>query len=309
MTSRLAAGAAALVLGAGLSIAALPASAAPAAATHTVTYSSVPPALSSPGVVQVGQTIAFKNSSLVDPITVSSGEGAWTLAKTPVTVAPGQTSAPVVVPAAGTYSYTASEKVLGLVPGLLTASGSFTVTSAHDPSPAPTSSSTPPPSGPLSGLTGGQQGSQGNPPATGGSGTSPATGSGAAATSGAAAGSGGPVTGSGSFDKARFGTGSGDYPSLPGGVIDPVEPQSGAVAGAPAPEVAGVPVAGADGGGYSAPAPHRSEVPLTNASQVVGTGSSSSSVRGPAAAAAALLALVAVGLSRTWLNQRPLGRR
>lgn len=307
MLPRLAGGAAALVLGAGLSIAALPASAAPAAATHTVTYTPLLPALSSPGAVQVGQTIAFANSSRVDPITVSSTQGAWTLATTPITIAPGATSAPVPVPAAGTYAYTATEKVLGLVPSVLTASGSFTATSSQDPAPAPAASS-PAPSGPLSGLTGGQQTTPGNPPAAGaGSGSATASGAGAGTASGSSAGSTGPGGGSGSFDKARFGHGSGDYPSLPGGVIDPVEPQSGALGGAPAPEIAGVP-AGADGG-YSAPAPHRSGTPLTNASQDVGTGSSSSSVRGPAAAAAALLALVAVGLSRTWINQRPLGRR
>lgn len=294
-----------MVLGAGLSVAALPAAAAPASATHTVTYSSPPPSLSSPGAVQAGQTIAFTNGSLLDSITISSTQGAWTLATAPITIAPGQTSAPVVVPAAGSYNYTASEKVLGLVPGLLQASGSFTATSAQDPAPAPSSSAAPP-SGPLAGLSGGQQGSPGNPPATApGPGRTASNGTG---TAGSSAASSGPGGGSGAFDKAQFGTGSGDFPSLPGGTFAPLDPQTGPAGGAPAPEVAGLPVTGTTDAPSTTGTHTPSDTQITNASRVVDT-SSGSSVTGPAAAAAALLALVAVGLSRAWINQRPLGRR
>lgn len=314
MKSHLAAGAAALVLGAGLSVVALPASAAPAAATHTVTYSpgvlpvlgalgitvvpGVSPTITAPdgGAIHTGDTIVFKTTD-AKAVTVQNTVGSWRFSL-PVS---SSKSASVTVPAtAGTYGY-----------GVGNAKQTFQA------SPANSGGATPPPSsggGPLSGLPGGQ-GKAPGAGSTGGSGQ--AGGSGGAASSGSG-GSGalsfsdaGGSGSSGAFDSSRFGTGSGDFPNLPGGVLAPEAPLAGSSDGGLPPEIATYPTAGAADGAFGGPAPsaspNRSSDTLANASQDVGS-ASGSSVTGPAAVAAVLLALVAVGLSRAWIDQRPLHR-
>lgn len=308
-TSRLAAGAAALVLGAGLSVAAVPASAATGTATHTVTYSpgvlpvtlpglSVPgisPSISAPdgGAVHTGDTIVFKTTGS-GTVTIHSTTANWSFSLPVTSTKP----ASVTVPGAGTFGY-----------GVGATTATFTSTA-----PSSSGGSTPPPKqasggGSVGGLLGGQQPAQ--PPAAG-SGGAGSSGSGAAGSgvgSSGAAGSAGSGGGSGSFDSARFGSGSGDFPNLPGGVLAPEAPQLGSSGGGLPPEIATFPTAGATGGGFNEPAPASTSTgsrdTLTNASQVVGA---SSSVSGPAAVAAALIALVVIGLARAWVTHRPLHR-
>ncbi|MGH3744957.1 MAG: hypothetical protein ACRDTP_08880 [Mycobacteriales bacterium] len=304
MSTRLAAGAAAVVLGAGLSIAAVPASAAPA--THTVTYSpgllpvlgalgitivpGVSPSISAPdgGAVHAGDTIVFKSTASA-AVTVTSTTSNWSFSL-PLSAAK---PASVTVPAApGTYGY-----------GVGKATGTFTTASSSASNTSPSPSQPSGGGGILGG--GGQQAAPPTATSDGGGAQPTGAGAGAGGGSGTAGTTGSRNTGT-SFNKAQFGSGSGDFPRLPGGVLAPVDPQAGPVDEAPPPDVAALPLSDADGDSPMA-MPNSSGEPISNASQIVG-GTTTSSVTGPAAAAAALLALVAVGLSRAWIDQRPLHR-
>lgn len=306
MTPRLAAGAAALVVGAGLAVAAVPASAAPAAApSHTVTYSpgavpvlglggivvvpGVTPSISSPdgGAVHAGDTIVFKTTG--PGATVQSTTSNWSF-KLPVTSAQ---PASVTVPGAGTFGY-----------GVRATTKTFQATA-----PGSSGSTQPSGGGVLPGAPNPAPVAQ--PPAAGtGGGGAPANGSGAAGSGAAgsgAAGATGSGGSSGDFNKAQFGNGSGDFPNLPGGVLAPVAPQAGSTDGGPPPEIAGLPATGGQNVVPPLPTAKRSGDTLTNASQVTDPGSGSS-VIGPATVAAALLALVIIGLARAWATDHSLRR-
>lgn len=305
---RLAAGAAALLLGTALATVALPASAAPAAAaSHTVTYSpgalpvlgalgitivpGVSPSITKPdgGDVHTGDTIVFKTTGS-ETVTVQSTTTNWSF-KLPMT---STKPASVTVPGAGTFGY-----------GVGATTATFKATAASS-----SGSSTQPPKntsggGAVGSLLGGPQAA---PPAVAAGGGSATNGSGASGSSAGSSGAAGS-TGSGSFDSSQFGTGSGDFPNLPGGVFAPVVPQAGSTGGGLAPDIAADPSAGgadgAFGGTSTATTPGQATDTITTASQNSGSGSS---VTGPAAIAAALMALVTIGLARAWSTHPPFQR-
>lgn len=253
----------------------------------------VSPTISAPdgGAVHTGDTIVFSTTG--SAATVKSTTPNWSFSL-PVS---GAKPASVTVPVEpGTYGY-----------GVGNAKNAFQATSTSSggsTQPPPTSSG----GGPVLGLTGGQK----QPPAAGSAeGGAPANGSGAAGSGpggSGAVGSTGSGGGFGSVDSSQFGSGSGDFPNLPGGVFAPVAPQAGSAGGGPAPEIA---AGGGSDGGFAQPSPAPSgdrstNKAITTASHDVGT---SSSVSGPAAVAAALLALVVIGLTRAWVTHRPLRRQ
>ncbi|HEY5335708.1 MAG TPA: hypothetical protein VIJ71_06770 [Mycobacteriales bacterium] len=309
-TSRLAAGAASLVLGAGLATVALPASAARATTSpYLITYTlqGMSPA---DQAVHPGESVVFKNGGLpTDSLTITFSTTAGPLANRAIPVAASGTSAPVVIPSAGSYTYTATEKILGLIPKVLTASGQITASAPSTAGGTTPTNTTSGGGGGVGGLLG--EGSTAPPAVASGGGGGTANGSGAqgSGTGSSGAGSTGSSGGSGSFDASRFGNGSGNFPNLPGGVLAPVAPQAGLSDGGPAPEIATDPAAGAPNGNFTDPSPattaNRSSDTLANASQSVGT---TSSVSGPAAVAATLLALVVIGLARAWATNGPLHR-
>ena len=297
-TGRVLVGGAVLVLGGALAVTALPAAAAQAATpTYVVTYGPLPGQISAaPTGAQPGQTVAFKNSGVLDAITVSSTTSDWTFS---VPLPAGATSAPQLIPAAGTYGYRVVESVAGLLPAP-TASGSFTAQSSAGSAPPPASTA---PSGGsvLPGLGGtSPPSSGGGAPAQGGAGT---TGSGSSGAAGAGTAAGTADGGAGLPPQpSSFGTGSGDFPTLPGGVLAPVIPAAGGPDAVPPPDVA----ADGNGGPGSLPGSDATgtAVPALRQSAATSTGPDSvGSIEGPAAVAAALLALVGVAVARSWARR------